>query len=1593
MKSDVLYKATPPTHASGMTRCVSAVVLALVVMLDTAAVHAEQPLTLAVSPFANKTGDAKFDAVSKGLADMLTTDLAVSSDLKLVERERIAAVMAELKLGRSKAFAPKTAQRVGKMLGAELMLVGAVSAWKPTLRIDARIVSVESGEVMVVASASGPQESFFAVESQLAKKLLAGFGVKLSPLQRMKIGRAATRSWKALAAYSKGLDAHDRGDKEAAKKAFQAAIAADPAFARATAALQKLGARVAALERRTDAVERAGGLILRPQSAVEYWSNHKVLLSRGHEKQAKVAAQMALRLHPQAIDALWALCLAGPNGKAEVGAATVSDARQKLVCALAGNLGIVAAEASPAMVSGTKLVSETGLAPLTAEQVAPGYLRLRAITAPANRRTDAALRAESVGLGLLLAAAIRTKEGKKALDAMFLDSEQRSAARAFVRAHVKFLLERIAPGKQLRGSLYAEVFKVALLEHSNRSGPPFLLQVRFAAKNVRAVRVSSKEKTWSLAPHKLPASAEVAMWQVALRKAPNGLSELTVSWSDDARRQHTETRKWPLRLTSSGSYRTRGEGLGATIRSRYPMLSTHLAPRASADLGGQFLVDPVVGLWTKRYPQSKKILRIQAMFAGHPSVWATGGLLDRTWPGHELTRLGLFRPLIYGTGTGVKNIRLLGGARYFRETVGRKTAFVSIAGTLSAERSLEFRPIADVPSRHVLGLVATHRRGAALQLYRRYMMGLSQSAALWELSKENGLYAALWTTCSFARSHQPKVKQLRNWVTLSGALASARLEQATWASELLAICTKNSAFAAAWQKAEATDRQSRTIPTSWRYRAEVAAARVLGGGWPTSDSPHFDKVRDALVHASASSLEIVHLISAAIAHRAGRKSVAKVQSRGSRARVPAGSPASVPVNLVKKQFWLDRDEVSTGSYAACVAAGGCRGQTDVLCAHGLGLRANFAFNSKQATHCLPVTPGILPQNYVQHSDAARYCAWRGGRLPRAKELLTAAVDNEGRAPWHETRWRGVHGNLRDRVTCAWRTFGRKSAAACGKGKTVNKLPWDRYGWIAPVGAHPMSESVHGVAHLAGNLREWVAGPGRKAFGCSFEDSPTDPSVCLRTVRAVGTYASNDVGFRCAYDQSPKARPAAVRPVRRGKIRWARIPGGTFQIGELGVRDRARSKPFLLIEAADKKAIKAVSRATAGLTQRQLRRLLKQLRTLGVTGPLSARFLEEIVARGLWKNNSSDQVIAALLEMLETFDPKPFFTACDVRVSFRRLKAMMGDDAGKIRQAMVARLQHELIERPKAPRPKTRIRWQANRALDCTNAKVGACLDSTGLSSASFGSGTHPRAAQTVKLASFQMMTTEVTQRDFAAVLKRQPSHFDCPTCAVERVTWSDADAFCRKIGARLPTEAEWSYAAAGGKTARRYGVLNDVAWFLGNRTAPRTKKNAMPKGAPPNVASKLPNAYGLYDMLGGVWEWTADRWIKASNLRPWAASLRPVEKRKIGSAPAGAKPWCIRVSRFQRYAEKRMDVLPWKRAGLRWIACYDTPAEATTAVRSMLAMPPLGPSKERFSSKKAAIRTIVGGSWASDSRLVHRLSRAPTMEQQRSVFIGFRCAK
>jgi formylglycine-generating enzyme required for sulfatase activity len=117
---------------------------------------------------------------------------------------------------------------------------------------------------------------------------------------------------------------------------------------------------------------------------------------------------------------------------------------------------------------------------------------------------------------------------------------------------------------------------------------------------------------------------------------------------------------------------------------------------------------------------------------------------------------------------------------------------------------------------------------------------------------------------------------------------------------------------------------------------------------------------------------------------------------------------------------------------------------------------------------------------------------------------------------------------------------------------------------------------------------------------------------------------------------------------------------------------------------------------------------------------------------------------------------------------------------------------------------------------------------------------------------FYMSVTEVTQVQYWRVLKQKPSiRKDCLLCPVENVSWHDAKAFClaltqtdKRYKYTLPTEEQWEYACRAGTLDDTYGPLHKIAWFKTNSKQPQT------------VGRLAPNAWGLYDCIGNLWEYT-----------------------------------------------------------------------------------------------------------------------------------------
>lgn len=169
----------------------------------------------------------------------------------------------------------------------------------------------------------------------------------------------------------------------------------------------------------------------------------------------------------------------------------------------------------------------------------------------------------------------------------------------------------------------------------------------------------------------------------------------------------------------------------------------------------------------------------------------------------------------------------------------------------------------------------------------------------------------------------------------------------------------------------------------------------------------------------------------------------------------------------------------------------------------------------------------------------------------------------------------------------------------------------------------------------------------------------------------------------------------------------------------------------------------------------------------------------------------------------------------------------------------------------------------------------------------------------VEIASFALGTHEVTQREWQAVMGNNPSVQRGDELPVDSVSWEDARAYVAKLSQlsgkayRLPTEAEWEYAARAGSTGYfpanvDMGTIDAVAWHRGNAD-----------GRSHPVGTLRPNAFGLYDMLGNVWERTEDCWTPHYEDAPADGSARADGDCDMRVVRGGS--W-INWARFQRPA-------------------------------------------------------------------------------------------
>ncbi|MFN8578120.1 MAG: CsgG/HfaB family protein [Candidatus Sericytochromatia bacterium] len=179
---------------------------------------------LAVLYFDNNSDDKKLDLLSKGLSQMIITDLKKVKNINIIEREQLNKVLSELNIQNSDKFDNETTQKIGKLLGVQYLLFGSFFELFNTFRIDAKIVKVETGEIINSEGLNGNKESFSKMQKELVVKIVENLNLEEPTINKQQI------PWQDVLEYSEALELYDKGHKTEAKNKFKDILKNNPSF-------------------------------------------------------------------------------------------------------------------------------------------------------------------------------------------------------------------------------------------------------------------------------------------------------------------------------------------------------------------------------------------------------------------------------------------------------------------------------------------------------------------------------------------------------------------------------------------------------------------------------------------------------------------------------------------------------------------------------------------------------------------------------------------------------------------------------------------------------------------------------------------------------------------------------------------------------------------------------------------------------------------------------------------------------------------------------------------------------------------------------------------------------------------------------------------------------------------------------------------------------------------------------------------------------------------------------------------------------------------------------------------------------------------
>ncbi|MCC6544575.1 MAG: hypothetical protein IT392_08760 [Nitrospirae bacterium] len=197
--------------------------------------------TLAVLYFHNKTRQLELDPLQKGLTLMLITDLSGVKDLQVVERGRLQALIEEMKLADSGLVEPGTAPRIGKLLGAQWLVGGDLTAGQPSqLQIQSHLLQVPANKIVGDPIAKGELTNLFIMEKEILFELIKLLKIKVTSEEKVKLETPLSTNINALIPLFQGIDESDRGNYKKAAQLYEKALNEDPKLGAAKEAIDEL---------------------------------------------------------------------------------------------------------------------------------------------------------------------------------------------------------------------------------------------------------------------------------------------------------------------------------------------------------------------------------------------------------------------------------------------------------------------------------------------------------------------------------------------------------------------------------------------------------------------------------------------------------------------------------------------------------------------------------------------------------------------------------------------------------------------------------------------------------------------------------------------------------------------------------------------------------------------------------------------------------------------------------------------------------------------------------------------------------------------------------------------------------------------------------------------------------------------------------------------------------------------------------------------------------------------------------------------------------------------------------------------------------